>query len=142
MSMGGDFYAMSNKQLEDVLAQEVDWSAFLYGELDEKPRDVYSELNWHWYAMSRIFSAEGLHGSEFAEHIPEITSYAFAHEAGDHIDVLNNLSEDELKQRFDGLDEEERGGLTFDELMTYFNSLKEFFKRVNENQNAILFRVT
>ena len=139
MSMGGDFYALSDKQLESMLDGSLDYAEFLYDELEDKPREVYADGEYLWLELTRLLSDERACGAKHTDKIPEASGYAFYSDVASIAQGLSKLSEDELKSRYDDDGDIEA---SFEEVLGVVQGLTAFYVRAASNGDAVLFRVT
>jgi hypothetical protein len=71
MSMGGDFYALSDDQLKRLLAGELAYADFL----SKGPRECLSRFEPLWYELSQVLAEEEGCGREQSQVIPELCSF-------------------------------------------------------------------
>lgn len=138
MSMGGDFYSMTDEQLEKLLNEEVDYFKFLNSDVDPKPRECFSKAEIIWFDLTKLLAEESACGSEMTDVIPEMSGYSYAEEVKSIAHSLIALSEDELKERYAADDFEN----SFDEIYPLIIQLIEFYQRAAQHGDAVLFRVT
>ena len=64
MSMGGDFYALSDEQLTRLLEGDLAYADFLYDGPGEHPRECFSQYEHLWYELSQVLADEDACGVE------------------------------------------------------------------------------
>ncbi len=138
MSMGGDFYALSDEQLQNMLDGTLDYVEFLYDEIEDKPRECYADGEHVWLELTRLLDEEDACGVEHTDAIPEASGYAFSDDVASIAQNLAMLDEDELKSRYDDADMD----APFDEMLGIVKGLVAFYERAASNGDAVLFRVT
>lgn len=138
MSMGGDFYALSDNQLERMLDGALDYAKFLYDDLEEKPRECFSKAEHCWDELMKLLSDEEACGQEVTDAIPEISGFTFSGEVAAIASRLAQLTAVEIQSRHTalGLDGE------WESMYSVVKSLVEFYQRAASNGDAVLFRVT
>lgn len=138
MSMGGDFFSISDEQLQRLLDKTLDYRFFLYEEMEEKPCECYSKGEHIWYELTRLLSDEDACGIEQTDVIPEFSGYSFSEDVHYISRRLEMLSEDEIRNRL----ENEEIEVSLEEISDVVKGLKEFYQRAASKRNAVLFRVT
>lgn len=138
MSMGGDFYAISDQQLKEMLDGKLDYASFLYNELEEKPRECYSKGETVWFELTQLLSHENACGTENTYDIPEASGYSFSTQVSLIAQALSRLDETELRDRYNNEDIEE----SFDTIFAVIKDLIEFYQRAAMHNDAVLFRLT
>ena len=138
MSMGGDFYALSDDQLQRMLDGSLDYAEFLYGEIEEKPRECYSRGEHLWHELTRLLQNEDACGMEQTDAIPELSGYSFSGDVASTAKRLTALSEDQMRHRHD----DENIEAPIDEVLDIIKGVVEFYERAAANGDAVLFRVT
>ena len=138
MSMGGDFYALSDDQLQRMLEGSLDYAEFLYGEIEEKPRECYSRGEHLWYELTRLLQNEDACGMEQTDAIPEFSGYSVSGDVASTAKRLTALSEDQIRHRHD----DENIEAPIDEVLDIVKGVVEFYARAAANGDAVLFRVT
>ena len=134
----GDWYALTDAQLEQILDEELDWLAFLFNELPERPRECFSGAEHYWNEIREFLSNEEVCGLELTDQIPEAAGYTFSEGVQDIALSLSKLTEDDLRVRYDRLGLEPN----FDEMYPLVQRLADFYLRAATNRDAVLFRVT
>lgn len=137
MSLGGDFYALSDQQLEDLLDGTLGL-AFLYKELEEYPRECYSGAEQAWYELTQILGAIMSDYSEQTDAIPEISQYTWATDVPKLAEKLARVDEAYIESSYNG-DEMATDLAT---LKNYIQAVIRFYQRAAQNGDAVLFRVT
>lgn len=137
MSLGGDFYALSDQQLEDLLDGALGL-AFLYNELEEQPRECYAGAEHAWYELTQILGSIMSDYSEHTDAIPEMSQYTWAHDVPQLAEQLAQIDEAQIENRYNG-DELETDLAT---LKSYIQEVVNFYQRAAKNGDAVLFRVT
>lgn len=140
MSMGGDFYALSDAHLTSLLEGKIDYSDYLGGEADtdKSPRECYARAEHIWYELSQILAPEEGCGVEITQEIPEMASYSYSDEVKSVAEKLLLLGDEEIQDRFDALETEE----SFAEVRQAVKEVVAFYQRAAANDDAVLFRVT
>lgn len=155
MSMGGNFYALSDELLtkmecasdgkpneegrvedfyEDCLIP------FLDGNFPNEPREVFSEQEWHWYALTLLLAPEdacGLH----QELGGDAMGYSFSSDVIVIAAALSELTDDEIRERYDE-EIEQMNDAPVEELIELIHGVTAFYQRAAANRHAVLFRVT
>lgn len=136
--MGGDFYALSDAQLQHLL--EGNWSPaeFLFGERDEKPRECYSGGEHVWYQLTQLLGEYEACGVEQTDAIPEFSGYTFSGDVPAIAAGLAGLDRDGMRVQYDDNDID----APFDELVDVALEVVAFYQRAAANGDAVLFRVT
>ena len=134
---GGDFYAMTEQQLDKLLAGELDYSTFLHGEADEKPHECFSQSEHLWYELTQLLEEEGGCGTTPTDVIPEAAVWSSPDEVAATAVALAALTEDELVDRCETLDIE-----ASPDLLQTVEGLTAFYQRAADAEMAVLFRVT
>ncbi|WP_298610956.1 DUF1877 family protein [uncultured Thiothrix sp.] len=137
MSLGGDFYALSDQQLEDLLDGALGL-AFLYNELDERPRECYSGAEQAWYELTQILGSAMSDYSEQTDAIPEMSQYTWANDVPRLAAELAQMDEADIESRYNS-DEMETDLAT---LKGYIQAVVSFYQRAAQKGDAVLFRVT
>lgn len=137
MSLGGDFYALSDQQLEALLDGALGL-AFLYNELEEQPRECYAGAEQAWYELTQILGTIMSDYSEQTDAIPEMSQYTWADDVPKLAEKLARLDEAHIENRYNG-DEMETDLAT---LKGYIQEVVGFYQRAAQNGDAVLFRVT
>lgn len=138
MSMGADFYAMSDEQLQLLLDEKIDYGSFLYDELDFKPRACFTAAELIWVELTELLIDEIFLLLETTYVIPEQTGYAFSNTVKVIARNLSELNEDKFRQYFDMVDTEK----SYDEIYKIVVMLTGFYQRAAQNGDAVIFRIT
>ena len=141
MSMGGDFYAISNDQLSRLLDETLYYVDFLHGELDEKPNACFSSAEYFWYELTELLDIENVRGLEITKNIPEAAGYSYSNDVKLTFESLTKLSNEVLQQRFERKAELMKK-ITFEEMLRLVKGLTDFYQYASNNGNAVLFRIT
>lgn len=137
MSLGGDFYALTDLQLERMLEGALGLE-FLYDELEEKPRECYSEAEHAWYELMQILSPVMMPFSEQTDTIPEMSQFSWAHEVVELAEELVEIDDEMIEERYDP----EEMNTDLDTLKGYIKKIVSFYQRAAQHGDAVLFRVT
>ena len=138
MSFGGDFYALSDAQLQNLLDGSLDYAQFLDEQLAEKPRECFSEGEIVWFELTQMLEPEYACGIENTDAIPEMSGYSFADDVASIAQDLAALDEATLRERYD-----EAGMVPeFADMQRVIQGLTAFYQRAAQNGDAVLFRVT
>lgn len=136
--MGGDFYALSDQQLQNLLDGTLDYAKFLDDELEEKPRECFSDGEIVWFELTQMLEPEYACGIENTDAVPEMSGYSLAEDVVGVAEELAALDEATLRERYAEADMVP----TFDELYRVIQGLIAFYQRAAQNGDAVLFRVT
>lgn len=136
MSLGGDFYALSDQQLEDLLDGSLGL-AFLYDDLDEQPRECYAKAEDAWYELTQILGPEMNVYSEKTDAIPEASQYSWANETAALAESLAGIDTATIERRYKSEMETDLATIK-----RYIKDLVAFYQRAAQNGDAVLFRVT
>lgn len=137
MSLGGDFYALSDQQLENLLEGSLGLD-FLYGDLEEQPRECYAEAEYAWYELTQMLGAIMSNYSEQTDAIPEMSQYTWAADVPKLAESLARMDEAKIESLYKG-DEMQTDLAT---LKGYIQDVVSFYQRAATNGDAVLFRVT
>jgi hypothetical protein len=140
MSMGGDFYAITDVQLQQLLDESIDYAAFLHGELAEQPRECFSDGEYLWFELTQLLDDESACGYDTTFAVPESSGYAFAVQVKQIAQALSQLSDDEIRQRCERIEMNEDDGV--DAVVEVVLGLTAFYQRAASHGDAVLFRVT
>jgi hypothetical protein len=138
MSMGGDFYALSDDQLTRLLDGTLGYGDFLYDEIEERPREYYAGGEFVWYELSQILAPEDGCGIEQTDAIPEASGYSLSDDVESVAKQLALLDDEEIKRRYDQVETSE----SFESVLKAVNEVVDFYQRAAANKEAVLFRVT
>lgn len=138
MSLGGDFYALSDDQLQRLLDEKLYYGEFLAALLEEKPRECFSDGEYYWFELTRLLAPEDACGVDHTDVIPEMSGYSFAEQVLSTAQALARLSEEKLRQRHSqqGIEQD------FGELYSVIQGVIAFYQRAAQQGDAVLFRVT
>lgn len=137
MSVGGDFYALSDQQLDRLLFGALNYAAFLANELPEKPSDCFTGAEYCWFDLTQLLS-DRVFGTP-TDLIPEAAGYVYAKQVPAVLQTtLTALDQAEF------LSVCEAGEFADDAttLWAATQGLKAFYERAAAQGEAILFRVT
>lgn len=138
MSMGGDFYALSDEQLTRLLDETLDFGEFFYDEIEERPRECYSGGELVWYELTQILTPEEGCGVEQTDVVPEMSGYSFSDDVESVAKQLALLDDEEIKHRYSQIETSE----SFERILKATQEVVAFYQRAAANKDAILFRVT
>lgn len=138
MSMGGDFYALSDEQLTELLGEGMDYREFFYGESEERPRECYSGGELVWHELTQILMPEEGCGVEQTDVIPEASGYSYSGDVGAVAKELALLDDEEIQRRYSQIETSE----SFESVLKATKEVVAFYQRAAANKDAILFRVT
>ncbi len=138
MSMGGDFYALSDDQLTRLLDGSLDYGDFLYDQIEERPRECYAGGEFVWYELTQILAPEDGCGIEQTDAIPEASGYSFSDDVESVAKQLALLDDEEIKRRYGKIET----GESFESVLKAVNEVVAFYQRAAANKYAVLFRVT
>ena len=138
MSMGGDFYALSDEQLTRLLDETLDFGEFFYDEIEERPRECYSGGELVWYELTQILTPEEGCGVEHTDVVPEMSGYSFSDDVESVAKQLALLDDEEIKRRYSQIETSE----SFERILEATQEVVAFYQRAAANKDAILFRVT
>ena len=137
MSAEGGFYALSDDQLQRLLAGELAYGPFLQSAGGEKPRETHVEAIAVWYELSQVLQAEAGCGAEQTDKIPTMVGYSTSQQVQATAAKLAALADTEVRKRCDSALME----ATPDEVVKAVQGLKAFYQRAAANKDAVLFRV-
>ncbi|MES2945987.1 MAG: DUF1877 family protein [Pseudomonadota bacterium] len=138
MSMGGDFYSITEDQLTRLLEGDLAYGDFLYDSEGEQPRECFSQFERLWYELSKVTQEENGCGVEICDVIPEICTYSYPDDVAETSEMLAGLDEATIQERC----EEEGIETPYQEVWAAVQGLKDFYQRAANNGDAVLFRVT
>lgn len=141
MSIGGDFYDLSDNQLLRLLNDELYYGDFLYSVLDEKPRECFSSAEYFWYELTELLYKEEVRGMQIAKNIPEAAGYSFSRDVRRVSEDLSKLDVDIIRHRFD-CKASLMQKITYEQMLDLVKELSDFFQRAVSNGDAVLFRIT
>lgn len=137
MSFGGDFYALSDLQLEQLLEGSLGLS-FLYNEDPEQPRECYADAEHAWLELMQLTTPEMSGYSEQTDAIPEMSQYSYSDDVKIIAQALADLDEDTVAERYEQIEAQE----DLENIQIYIKDLTAFFQRAAQNNDAVLFRLT
>lgn len=155
MSMGGDFYALSDALLTRMVCAsdsepndqgvvedfyEDCFMPLLDGNIPNEPREVFSDYEWHWYPLTVLLDPEDACGMN--HHLGGDTiGYSFSSDVIDIAAALGKLTDDEIRERYED-DIEQMHDAPVEELIELIHGVTAFYQRAAANGHAVLFRVT
>lgn len=137
-SGGGDFYALSDDQLQRLLAGQLDHEQFLAAGGGEQPRERFAGANGVWYELSQVLQPEAGCGAEQTTVIPAMSGYSYSARVAASAGQLAQLAEAEVRKRCEGAIME----ASADQVLAAIRELAAFYQRAAGNKDAILFRVS
>ena len=135
--LGGNFYALTDDQLNRILAGSLDGDAFLSGTSAEKPAACFSHGELVWYELTKILAAEDGCGANTTDAVPEGGAYSHSSEVQETSASLETLTEEEIRLRYSGLDTPH----SFDEIFKAVVGLSAFYQRTQSAGHAMLFNI-
>lgn len=138
MSMGGDFYALSDNQLQRLLDGSLEYGEFLYDSPGERPRECLSRFEHLWYELSQVLLDEDACGVEQSAEIPEMSGYSFSEDVSRTASMLESLEVDAIRGRCEAAGVEAPA----EDVWQAVQALTAFYRRAADNKDAVLFRVT
>lgn len=137
-SGGGDFYAMSDDQLERLLGGQLDHAQFLAVGGGEQPRERFAGASGVWYELSQVLQPEAGCGAEQTTVIPAMSGYSYSQQVATTAGQLAKLAEAEVRKRCDGAIME----ASAEQVLAAIRELAAFYERAAGHKDAILFRVS
>jgi hypothetical protein len=137
MSAAGGFYALSDDQLQRLLAGEIAHAPFLQAGGGEQPRETHADAIAVWYELSQVLQAEAACGAEQTDKIPTMVGYSFSAQVQSTAARLAALGEAEIRSRCESALME----ATPEQVVAAVQGLKAFYQRAAANKDAVLFRV-
>jgi hypothetical protein len=134
---GGDFFALSDDQLQRLLAGQLDHAQFLAAGGGEQPRERWSEAAQVWYELSQVLGQEGGCGKAQTARIPEMAGYSSAAEVAATAGQLAALGPDAIRTRCESALME----ASVEQVQQAVQGLTAFFQRAAAAGDAVLFRV-
>lgn len=134
---GGDFFALSDDQLQRLLAGKLDHASFLVAADAEKPAERWSEAAGVWYELSQVLGQEGGCGKAQTASIPDMAGYSSAAEVATTAQALSALGPDAIRTRCESALME----ATVEEVQQAVQGLTAFYQRAAAGGHAVLFRV-
>ena len=137
MSADGGFYALSDDQLQRLLAGTLAHDAFLKSAGSEKPRETHVDAIACWYELSQVLQAEAGCGKDQTDKIPTMVGYSSSAQVQATAAQLPTLADGEIRKRCgDAMME-----ATPDQVVQAVQGLKAFYQRAAANKDAVLFRI-
>ena len=78
MGAGGEFFALSDDQLQRLLSGELAHGGFLQPGGAEQPREAFTQAAQVWYELSQVLQAEAACGAQQSDRIPDLVGYSSA----------------------------------------------------------------
>ena len=138
MSMGGDFYALSDDQLTRLLKGALNHEGFLHAGPGEQPRESLTKFEHLWYELSQVLAEEQGCGAAQSEIIPQLCSFSTSKEVAETARMLEKLDEPAVLARCGQAGVEAPAA----EVWGAVKEVIAFYRRAAENKDAVLFRVT
>ena len=137
MSSSGGFYALTDDQLQRLLAGTLPWAPFLQKGPGEQPRETHSDAVAVWYELSQVLQGEAACGAEQTDRIPTMVGYSSSAQVQATAAQLAVLADAEIRSRCANALME----ATPDEVVSAVQGLKAFYQRAAAHRDAVLFRV-
>ena len=138
MTSGGDFYALSDDQLQRLLSGELEPARFLAAGGAEQPRECYAKCEPVWYELSQVLQPEAACGAEQTSVIPQMCGYSNSEQVQETARKLAALAQDDVRGRCaDAIMEAPK-----EQVLEAVQGLTAFFQRAAANHDAVLFRVS
>lgn len=137
MGAGGEFFALSDDQLQRLLSGELAHAGFLQPGGAEQPREAFTQAAQVWYELSQVLQAEAACGAQQSDKIPDLVGYSSAQQVQATAAKLAGLAEGEVRKRCDGALME----ASVDDVVTAVQGLTAFYQRAAASKDAVLFRV-
>lgn len=138
MSLGGDFFALSDEQLRRILEGTIDPDRFFGHDEQEQPSACYAGAELVWFELQQLLSPEDACGRQVTSAIPEMSGYTFASEVPSIADDLGRLDSAILQRRIARLGLEENGAA----LLQIVGEVTDFYRQAADSGSAVVFRVT
>lgn len=138
MSMGGDFFALTDDQLARLLRGSLDYGDFLYDGPGEHPREYLSDHEPLWFELTQVLAAEHACGVRQTHVIPEICGYASSQEVVQVAARLAVLTAEIIAKRCAILGTDAGAA----EVWAAVQDVTAFYRRAADHGDAVLFRVT
>lgn len=135
---GGDFYALTDDQLQRLLAGELAHAAFLQKGGGEQPREAFARVAKVWYELSQVLHGEAACGAEQTDKIPAMVGFSYSQQVQATAGQIAALPETEIRTRCAGALME----ASVDEVLVAVRDLQAFYQRAAANKDAVLFRVS
>ena len=150
MSLGGDFYAMTDDQLTKILAGEIDFFDFYELTPEEGgAAALFTDGEDAWDVLMNFFNSIPVLGVHQTDLIPEAAFYSSAQHVKQIAAKLAQLTRQDLQTRFD--DEAFQAGDYYhgecwleepDELFDVIDGLIAFYQDCAAKGYALLYRMT
>ena len=137
MGTEGGFYAVSDDQLDRLLAGSLPYGPFLQSGGAEKPRETHADAIAVWYELSQVLQSEAGCGAEQTDKIPTMVGFSKSPQVQATAAQLATLADAEIRKRCEGALME----ATPDQVVQAVQGLKAFYQRAAANKDAVLFRV-
>lgn len=137
MGAGGEFFALSDDQLQRLLSGQLAHAGFLQPGGGEQPREAFTQAAQVWYELSQVLQAEAACGAQQSDKIPDLVGYSSAQQVQDTAAKLAALAQGEVRKRCDGALME----ASVDDVLAAVQRLTAFYQRAAANKDAVLFRV-
>ncbi|MFO1276337.1 MAG: DUF1877 family protein [Sphaerotilus natans] len=138
MSLGGDFYALSDDQLQRMLDGTLDPDRFLGQDEAERPLACYAGAELVWHELQQLLSGQDALGQEMTTDIPEMSGYTWASEVPVIAADLADLDRDALTRRIERLGLTDQGP----SLLEIVGEVSGFYQQAAASGSAVVFRVT
>lgn len=144
MSLGGDFYAVPEAHLDTLLAGAMDFHDYRGGRLSEKPAECYSDAEWIWDILFKMFEDDDVCGKEPSEVIAEHALYNRAAAVPAIAATLAGLDDATLRERFHAAAQaiDEDPDCEDDEILDLLHGLVAFYQRAASNGHAVIYHIT
>lgn len=154
MSMGGDFYALSDAQLQQVLTGELDFFDFYENDARQGgPAAVFSEGEdaWDWLRLRFEALDVAILGEHHSDMVPELAFYSTAAEVRMIAETLSALEEDQWQSLADLSDLADRDFYHQEywlkdtepaEVLELLMGLRDFYQQCARQGWALLYRIT
>jgi alpha-beta hydrolase superfamily lysophospholipase len=137
MGTDGGFYALSDDQLQRLLAGQLAYASFLQRAGTEQPRETHAEALAVWYELSQVLQDEAACGAAQTDAIPAMAGYSTSAQVQATWAKLAKLADAEIRTRCETALME----ATPDQVVQAVQGLKAFYERAAANKDAVLFRV-
>ena len=135
---GGNFYALTDDQLQRLLSGQLAHAQFLQAGGGEQPREKYAKAEQFWYELSQVLQGEAACGAEQTDKIPEMVGYSNSQQVQSTAAKLAALGDAEIRTRCEGA----MMDATPEQVLAAVHDLKDFYQRAATNKDAVLFRVS
>ena len=137
MGTEGGFYALSDDQLQRLLAGELAHATFLQPGAGERPRETHVEALPVWYELSQVLQQEAACGAEQTDRIPTMVGYSSSEQVQATAAKLAALADAEVRRRC----ETALMDATTEQVLAAVHGLRGFYQRAAAHKDAVLFRV-